>query len=154
MTSPPAIGREALIPNPCLKPFEWLVGEWRTTGSHPDVPGTTFHGRTLFEWTDGGAFLTMRSEIDEPEIPSAVGHFGADDKYYFLAYFDERGVSRKYEVSFDGDAMVWTRNDPKLAQSMTFTRENGGTKIVCKGRKSESGGPWSDDLSLTYTRLS
>src|SRR5262245_36208060 len=95
------IGHEALMPNPALKPFAALVGEWQTTGSHPYVPGVTFHGRTSFAWHEGGAFLIMRSEIDEPDIPSGVAVFGSDDvaESYFMLYFDERGVSRKYNVT-------------------------------------------------------
>lgn len=154
MSSSSNIGREALIPNPVLAPFEFLVGEWRTEGAHADLPGNTFHGRTSFAWTDGGAFLTMHSEIDEPEIPSGFAHFGADGERLFLSYFDERGISRQYDVSFDGDAMIWKRDDANLAQTMTFTREDGGARIVCKGRKSEKGGAWGDDLMLIYVRQS
>jgi hypothetical protein len=38
------IGSEAAIPNPALKPLSFLVGEWRTEGSHPQLPGKTLHG--------------------------------------------------------------------------------------------------------------
>ena len=40
---------EASIPNPALKPFSALVGEWTTVGTHGLVPGATYHGRTSFE---------------------------------------------------------------------------------------------------------
>ena len=43
------LAREALIPNPALAPFNHLIGEWGTVGTHPYVPGTVFHGRTSFE---------------------------------------------------------------------------------------------------------
>jgi hypothetical protein len=69
------IGSEAAIPNPALKPLGFLVGEWLTEGSHPVLPGKTLHGRTSFAWSDGGAFLVMRSEIDEPEVPSGIAIF-------------------------------------------------------------------------------
>jgi hypothetical protein len=38
----------------------------------------------------------MRSEIDEPEIPSALAVFGSDDatNEFFMLYFDERSISR------------------------------------------------------------
>ena len=36
------IGAEAHRPNPALEPLTPLVGEWRTTGTHPLVPGTVF----------------------------------------------------------------------------------------------------------------
>ena len=44
-----------------------------------------------------GAFLMMRSEIDEPGIPSGLAIIGNDDSRdeYSMHYFDERGVSRK-----------------------------------------------------------
>jgi hypothetical protein len=89
---------KAAIPNPALKPFNALVGEWKTVGTHPGLPDTTLHGHTSFAWLEGGAFLIMHSEIDEPEIPSGIAIIGSDDATdeFFMLYFDERGVSRKY----------------------------------------------------------
>src|SRR5687767_9297813 len=84
--------REASIPNPALEPFRVLVGNWETTGTHLLIPDTVLHGRTSFEWLEGGAFLVMRSEIDEPGVPSGIAIFGSDDasNEYFMLYFDER----------------------------------------------------------------
>jgi hypothetical protein len=48
------------------------LGTWNTTGARPLVPGTAFHGLTSFEWIEGGTFLMMHSQIDEPEIPSGI----------------------------------------------------------------------------------
>jgi hypothetical protein len=52
---------KAAIPNPALKPFNALVGEWKTVGTHPGLPDTTLHGHTSFAWLEGGAFLIMHS---------------------------------------------------------------------------------------------
>src|SRR6185436_5731824 len=103
------IGREALIPNPKLQPFGFLVGEWTTVGTHPMVPNVTFHGRARFDWIESGAFLMMRSEIDEPQIPSGLSIFATDDATgeCFMLYFDERTVSRKYEVALTGKVLRW-----------------------------------------------
>src|ERR1700753_2717718 len=103
------IGREAMIPNPALAPLGRLGGQWQTTGTPPLVPGKTFHGRTSFAWQDGGAFLVMRTEIDEPDIPSGIAYFGSDDAAgaFFMIYFDERGVSRKYDVTVKGNVVSW-----------------------------------------------
>jgi hypothetical protein len=151
MTGP--IGVEALIPNPALQPFAGLIGEWRSSGTHPLVPGTTFHGRASFAWHQRGAFLVFRSEVDEPEIPSGVAVLGsdADAGTSCLLYFDERGVSRAYVVSIEGGTMTWSRQDPHLAQTMTYQIE--ADRIVCTGRMSRDGAPWEDDLSLTYERV-
>jgi hypothetical protein len=152
VTSP--IGSEALIPNSALRPFEVLVGQWRTTGTHPLVPGTIFHGRASFAWHEGGAFLIMRTEIDEPEIPSGVAIFGSDDAAgtYFMLYFDERGVSRKYDVAFTGNVLIWRRDDPALSQRNTIAVADDGDKMVGKGEMSRDGTGWEDDLSLSYVR--
>ncbi len=153
MTS--TVGSEALVPNPALRSFEALVGEWRTTGTHPQLPGTTFHGRTTFAWHEGGAFLIMHSEIDEPEIPSGVAIFGSDDATprYFMLYFDERGVSRKYDVTMTGNVLTWRREEPSFSQRATITIDEGGTRMIMKGEMSRDGGDWEDDLSLTYERI-
>ena len=34
-----------------------MIGEWTTVGTHGLVPGTTYHGRTSFEWLEGGQYL-------------------------------------------------------------------------------------------------
>jgi len=51
------IASEALIPNPGLEAFNPLIGTWETVGHHPMLPGKTLHGRTMFEWHEGGAFV-------------------------------------------------------------------------------------------------
>jgi hypothetical protein len=58
-----AIGFEAFIPNLALKPFEKLLGEWQTTGSHPYFSGVELHGRASFSWHEGGAFIISNSGI-------------------------------------------------------------------------------------------
>lgn len=150
------IGIEALKTNPALKNFAAFIGEWKTTGSHPMLPGKTLHGRTSFAWHEGGAFVIMHSEIDEPEVPSGVAIFGSDDQEgaWFLSYFDERGVSRRYEVTVGENQMTWHRDDPKFRQRMTFTIEGGGKRIVSKGEMSRDGKDWEGDLELTYDRVS
>jgi hypothetical protein len=43
--------------------------------------------------------------VDEPGIPSGVAIVGSDDATgeYFMLYFDERGVSRKYDGTIRDD---------------------------------------------------
>jgi hypothetical protein len=149
------LGQEAAMPNPALKPFNVLIGTWNTVGTHPMVPGVTLHGRTSFEWIEGGAFLLMHSEIDEPLFPSGVAIIASDDNLneYFMSYFDERGVSRKYEVSLEGNIWKWWRNMPEFSQRFTGTISTDERTIVGKGEMSKNGAPWEGDLNLTYTRV-
>jgi hypothetical protein len=151
---PELIANEAAKPNAALAPFDILVGTWTTIGRHPLVPGTTFHGRTSFAWIEGGAFLIMHSEIDEPEIPSGIAIFGTDDATgeCSMLYFDERGVSRRYEVSLENNLWKWWRNGPGFSQRFDATIARDGRTIVSRGELSRDGAPWEPDLELTYTR--
>jgi len=146
------IGSKAIEPNPALKPFEALIGEWQTTGSHPAFPDVTLRGRTSFEWIEGGAFLLMRSELDHPKFPDGIVIYGSDDaaQTYCMVYFDQRGVSRKYDVSITANQLSWWRDDPQLAQR--YHMEIGGDRLLSSGEMSRDGGEWEKDLSLTYTR--
>jgi hypothetical protein len=149
------IGAKALIPNAALKPFDIFIGEWETTGSHPYFPNIALHGRASFEWIEGGAFLMVRSEIDEPHFPNGIEIFGSDDveKKFYMLHFDERGVSRKYDVALDGNKITWWRDDPTFSQRFTMSIEDDGNKIVSSGEMSRNGGAWEKDLELTYRRI-
>jgi hypothetical protein len=143
MTTP--IGPEAQRPNPALAPLVPLLGEWRTTGTHPLAPGTTFHGRTSFAWHEGGAFVLMRSEIDEPEVPSGVAVIGSDDA--------AGTFTRRYTVEVGDGEVSWHRDEAGFAQRMVLTVVGDGARLEARGTMSRDGGPWADDLQLTYERL-
>lgn len=146
----------AAKPNPALEALTPLVGEWRTLGKHPALPGKTFHGSTSFAWIEGGAFLIMRSKIDEPEIPDGLAIFGSDDARgeHFMLYFDERGVSRKYDVKLSPRRLVWSRSDPAFAQTFTLDFASDGKTLSGRGEMSKDGAAWEPDLELTYTKAS
>jgi hypothetical protein len=147
---PNATGSKAIKPNPAFKPFEPLVGEWQTIGSHPYLGDQELHGRAVVEWIEGGAFLRIRSEVDHPEIPDGIEIIGSDDKAgtYYMLHFDERGISRKYDVSITDSQLKWWRDDAEFSQRFTMDIRPG--KLVSSGEMSRAGGEWEQDLSLTY----
>lgn len=150
-----AESNEAQKPNPALKGFSAFVGKWVTEGTHPMFPEKTFHGQATLEWIEGGAFLCIRTQTDEPEIPSGISILGSDDKTgkFYILYFDERGVSRKLDVSIEGTTLRWSRETPEFSQHMELALSPDGNTIVSKGKMSRNGGAWEGDLELTYTRL-
>ncbi len=156
MSQSSPIGAAASTVNPALSPLEFLVGEWRTTGTHPDLPGEELHGRTSFDWHEGGAFLAMRSEVDHPQIPAGLAFIGSDDGLgkFTMIYFDERGISRLLEVTVGDRTATWRRDNAEFSQSVTITAGDDGDTLVSKGRMSERGGEWVDDLSQVFTRIS
>ena len=124
-------------------------------GTHPLLPDTILHGHSFFKWIEGEAFLIWYSEIDKEGFPSGIAIFGSDDEAgeYFMLYFDERKVSRKYEVSFQDNIVKWWRNAPNFSQRYTWTFAYNGNTIIGKGELCKDGKTWEGDLDLTYTRV-
>jgi hypothetical protein len=146
---------KAAIPNPALTPLKALIGEWNAVGSHQLLPGETLHGRSTFSWMEGGAFLIWRSRVDKEGFPEGIAIIGSDDASgeLFMLYFDERKVSRKYDVSVEGNVIKWWRNAPNFSQRYSWTFTENGDTIVGKGELCKDGSTWEKDLDLTYTRI-
>src|SRR4051794_23218584 len=133
--------QDVAIANPALEPFSVLIGNWATTGAHGQDPETILHGHASFEWLEHGAFLLMRSVIEDPRFPRTIAIFGSDDaeaEYYMLT-FDERGVSRKCEVALRDNALKWWRNAPGFLQRNEVTIGDGGNIMIGRGELSKDG---------------
>jgi hypothetical protein len=142
--------------NPHLDALAVLVGEWTTIGTHPFLPGKTFHGRTTFSRLESGAFLLLRTHIDEPEIPDGVAVLGTDDATPdagAMLYFDVRNVSREYRWTMARNVFTWSRDAPGFSQRMVLTIADDGQSMEAKGEMSRDGQPWEPDLQLSYTRV-
>jgi hypothetical protein len=144
----------ASIPNPALEPLALLIGDWDTTGKHPAV-SETLYGKASFEWIEGGAFILMRSQLDDDRFPNGVAIVGSDGAQgkFFMLYFDERGVSRTYEFAVADQTWSWWREAKDLSQRFKCTVTDGGRTMVGRGEMSKDGGPWQGDLDLTYRRV-
>jgi hypothetical protein len=142
--------------NPALKAFEPFIGEWDVQGSHPYVPDTTLHGHHTFKKLEGGAFVVMRTHIDDPRFPDGIAIFGSDDTTgeLFMLYFDERDISRKHDVSVEGRVLAWKRDTPAFSQRFTLEASADGNGLVGKGRMKKENGEWEDDIQLTFSRVS
>lgn len=122
--------------NPRLPALAALVGEWTTAGTHPLVPGKTFHGHATFSWLESGAFLLLHSQIDEPEVPDGVAILATDDAVLdagAMLYFHARGVSREYRRTISGNVWTWWRDAPNFSQRMALTIAEDGQRIEARG---------------------
>lgn len=70
-----------------------------------------------------------------------------------MLYFDDRGVSRKYDVSLGDNVLKWWRDDPAFSQRFSGTIADDGATIVGNGEMSKGGARWEKDLELTYARI-
>jgi hypothetical protein len=140
--------------NPALSKLDRVVGTWTVTGSHPYLPDRTLRGLVTFERIEGGAFVRMHSHMDAPEIPDGIAIFGTDDANTTctMLYFDTRGVSRRYEVSFHADGFAWSRESPDFAQRFRITIAESGATMEGVGMMKKAGGDWQPDLHLSYAR--
>jgi hypothetical protein len=140
--------------NKALQVFEPWIGQWDTVGIHGILSDTTLHGRTSFQWHESGAFVLMRSSIDDPRFPDGIAIIGSDDSLhkYSMLYYDERGVSRIQDVTMEGNVLRWSRNAPGFSQRYALALSEDKQTIIGKGELSKDGSTWEKDLDLDYTR--
>ena len=144
--------------NPALERLSVFVGEWDTEitsmSFHPD-PSAVARGRTSFQWLEGGAFLLQHSEVPNTEFPRGTAVIGPDDAAgtYCMLYFDSRGVSRIYKMTFSGG--IWTiwRDFPGFSQRFNGTFSDDNNTITAYWEKSSDGSNWEHDFDLTYRRV-
>ena len=141
--------------NSRLAAFEQMLGDWITTGKHPQLPGRILRGRVSFERIEGGAFVCMRSVSAEPEVPSGIAIFGTDDAETAgtMLYFDERGISRRYAFEISAGELSWSRDDPAFRQRFTLRVQRAGQHLSGRGELSRNGAPWEGDLDVEYERV-
>jgi hypothetical protein len=140
--------------NPALANLDRVLGTWTVTGSHPYLPGRRLRGQVTFEPVEDGAFIRMRSKMNDPEIPEGVAIIGTDDadNTGTMLYFDARGVARKYSVAFGADGFSWSRDVPQFAQRYRVTIAKNARSMEGEGEMKKDGQPWEPDLRLSYVR--
>ena len=97
----------------------------------------------------------MHTEVEEEGIPSGIAVFGCDDSsdVASMLYFDERGVSRIYQTSLNGNVWQLWRNAPGFSQRFTGTLADNANTIDLITEVSEDNVTWARDLVQTYTRV-
>ncbi|WP_339155903.1 hypothetical protein [Actinomadura luteofluorescens] len=136
-------------PNPALDALDVLLGEW--TAEVPQFGDA--QGRVTIDRLEGGAFLRIRSQ-PPPPAPTATQLVGLDDSsgLYTVLYYDSRGVSRVYRMSFDGGVWKMWREAPGFDQRFTGTLSADGRGIQAAWEKSLDNEAWEHDFDIFYTK--
>ncbi|MEV0714873.1 hypothetical protein [Asanoa sp. NPDC050611] len=115
--------------------------------------------RSVFEWILGGAYLAQRTSVPIPGVPDSLAIVATEpaDGRYTQHYFDSRGVSRLYVMTFDGSVWTLTRRSADFssfdfAQRFVGTFSAGGDRIEGRWEKAMPGSGWELDFELNYTR--
>jgi hypothetical protein len=141
--------------------LEPLIGEWSLTMVLPahDAAGETA-GRVTFHWMGDKAFVVERWTVPIPEAPDGLAILGWDEggDTFLQHYFDERGVARVYEMTFDGHVWTLERIKPdfspfEFSQRFTGTLTEDGNRIDGTWEIAEDHTTWQKDFDLVYTRV-
>jgi hypothetical protein len=118
-------------------------------------------GRVTFEWMWDKAFVLERWTVPIPEAPDGLAVIGWDEgRGSFLQhYFDERGVARVYEMSFDDGVWKLERTTEdfspfEFSQRFSGTLTDDGKRIEGTWEIAHDHKTWEKDFDLIYTRVS
>jgi hypothetical protein len=144
--------------------LEPLIGEWsmamvmpgeETPDELPDVGA-----RVTFEWMGEKAFVLQRWTLPIPEAPDGLAVIGWDEgRGTFLQhYFDERGVARVYEMTFDVGLWKLERRKKdfspfEFSQRFTGALTDDGKRIQGTWEIAQDHKRWEKDFNLIYTRV-
>lgn len=144
--------------NPALSALQVLVGDWdveiANTTFLPD-PTAVVRLRAAFRWAEDGAFLTVhQSGGAHADVPYCVCVVSRDaiDEHYVMLYFDERGVSRIYQMSLQSGTWKLWRSASGFMQRFTGAIGKDGARIAGRWEKSYDDKTWEHDFDITYTK--
>ncbi|TFB22129.1 hypothetical protein E3U55_07450 [Filobacillus milosensis] len=143
-----------------LNRLEFFKGEWELEVIHPHFKTNSINGQTVFDWMEKEKFIVQRTLINQPEFPSStiVYDYDAKTDIYLQHYFDSRGVTRLYNMSFENDVWKVWRDTPDFSQldfSQRFVgviNESGDT-IQSSWETSEDNKNWEHDFKIIYRRV-
>ncbi|OLF18917.1 hypothetical protein [Actinophytocola xanthii] len=137
--------------NKAVEQLNPLIGTWQATMGDAwflEPAGQEFPGSATFEWL-GEAFVLFRWTTEAGEMTLVLGHNDSTDTYAAL-YHDERGVCRRFAMTFDGSRWTLNREDPDMFQRFTAEIEPG--RISGRWEASEDqGATWRKDFALVLT---
>ncbi len=150
--------KQAAKLNPALKRLAVLAGDWEMELSNSAFlpnPEDTVKGFVSFQWVEDGAFLLMRQGDRPPSPPAAIWLMNRDEstEEYRVFYFDARGVSRIYNMSFDGSSWKMWREAPGFSQRFEGRVSRDHRTIRAHWEKSVDGSAWEHDFDMTYRRI-
>ena len=133
------------------KKLALLVGRWHVKVLFPGKP--PLRGNAAGTWLATNALLALRIHV-RGGPPKSVSILGADDSNDSLCmlYTDERGVTRRYEMTLT--PRVWTlkRKAPGFSQRFLGRFDARRRTIEGAWETSADGRRWFHDFHMTYTK--
>lgn len=103
-------------PAEALRPFETIIGRWKTSGSVLDehgAPVTTINGTDEYEWMVGGHWVIHRVDVmmgeDHVQALELIGEYDDETNSYSMRAFDGSSMTALWERELDNGPGRWTR---------------------------------------------
>ena len=140
--------------------LEPLIGSWTVEAEFPTPGPLVIRGRSTFDWLLARRYVLQQMEMDHPDAPDSHSILAPDPGRpggWLQHYFDARGVTRLYEMSFDGRTWSLTRREPDFspldfAQRFTADLADGGDTLTGAWYTASGGDDWQLDFRVTYRR--
>lgn len=144
-----------VVKKPQLKDLEVLIGNWEWTLSNAwflDSLETKVIGTASFEWIEN-AFVLWRFKLGTSDVPEAVSMIGysSSTERFEVFYYDNRGVSRIFDMRFDGEHWSMLRQNPDFYQRFT-AQINGDTIVAAWEASEDEGKTWRKDYDVVFTK--
>ena len=141
--------------NAALTPLGFLIGKWSVEMAHAALP-KPLNWQDSFEWVEE-SFIMWHWQGNN-EVPKATSIIGRNENksgnIYTMFYYDNRGVSRIFEMSFESGIWKYARFDPEFSQRFDGIVNEDENVIKGKGEVSENDGKtWKHDFSITFSRI-
>jgi hypothetical protein len=141
--------------NNALVALEALLGEWEFTMSNCwflESLDTKIKGSTIIERLHDSFVVIRNTSADKkPEDIMIIGHSDPQEKYEMF-YYDQRGVSRIFNMTFDGKRMLFWREDKDFYQRMTLDIGEDSLHSVAEA-SDDKGKTWRIDLEMDYVKI-
>lgn len=140
---------------PALGLLDVLVGDWtQLVSGHGDPTGTV-----TFEWSLDERYLLQRTRLPAP-FPESLAVIEYDEAAggFRQHYFDSRGVTRIYRMTFTGSTWTLLRTEPdfselRFCQRLVATLSDDGRSVDGRWEQSHDGGEtWEHDFGLRLER--
>ncbi|MEA2172130.1 MAG: hypothetical protein QOF76_5430 [Solirubrobacteraceae bacterium] len=121
-----------------------LIGTWRMEASLSELTG-----RATFEWALGDQYVLERCEV--PGAPESLAMFGQADDGLVQHYFDSRGVTRLYAVTFAEDVWTLSRETADFSElqfSQRYVGRVSAGRIDGAWEIAHAPGAWEKDFDL------
>jgi len=139
-----------------LDRLEPLIGEWTLEAGFAGAPDAESI-ITRFHWTLDRQYLVQRTAIPSPpEAPDSMCIYDVQGDGYVQHYFDSRGVTRLYAMTFDGATWTMSRESPDftpLAFGQRWRATVGPDLVEGTWEIRHKGAEWEKDFDLVYRRV-